>query len=75
MEDSREMLIDWLAAGLDPEKCVVFRQSDIKEHAELYLLLGMFTPVSWLLRNPTFKEQLLELYKKKYKGQENSIKN
>jgi tryptophanyl-tRNA synthetase len=74
MEDSREMLIDWLAAGLDPEKCVIFRQSDIKEHAELYLLLGMFTPVSWLLRNPTFKEQLLELYKKKYKGQEDNIK-
>ncbi|MCG2725398.1 MAG: tryptophan--tRNA ligase [Elusimicrobia bacterium] len=73
-EDSKDMLIDWLAAGLDPEKCVIFRQSDIKEHAELYLLLGMVAPISWLLRNPTFKEQLLELYKKKYKGQEGNIK-
>jgi len=74
IEDSKEMLIDWLAAGLNPEKCVIFRQSDIKEHAELYLLLGMVTPVSWLLRNPTFKEVLFELYKKKYKGQETNIK-
>ena len=63
------MVADWLAAGLDPAKCVIFRQSDIREHAELYLLLGMITPVSWLLRNPTFKEQLVELYKQKYKGQ------
>ena len=73
-EYSREILIDWLAAGLDPDKCVIFRQSDIKEHAELALLLGMVTPVSWLLRNPTFKEQLLELHQKKYKGQEDNIK-
>lgn len=74
VKDSKEMLIDWLVAGLDPEKCVIFRQSDIKEHAELYLLLGMFTPVSWLLRNPTFKEQLLELHNQKYKGQEDKVK-
>jgi tryptophanyl-tRNA synthetase len=67
--NTRLMVEDWLAAGLDPAKCVIFRQSDIKEHAELYLLLGMITPVSWLLRNPTFKEQLVELYKQKYKGQ------
>ncbi len=70
----KEILIDWLAAGLDPEKCIIFKQSDIKEHAELALLLGMATPVSWLLRNPTFKEQLLELHRKKYKGQEDNIK-
>ena len=73
-EYSKDILIDWLVAGLDPKKCVIFRQSDIKEHAELALLLGMFTPVSWLLRNPTFKEQLLELHQKKYKGQEDNIK-
>jgi len=72
--NTRLMVQDWLAAGLDPAKCVIFRQSDIKEHAELYLLLGMITPVSWLLRNPTFKEQLLELHKQKYKGQEDKMK-
>ncbi|MEW6041753.1 MAG: tryptophan--tRNA ligase [Elusimicrobiota bacterium] len=73
-ENSRLMVIDWLACGMDPQKCVIFRQSDIKEHAELYLLLGMVTPISWLLRNPTFKEQLMELYEQKYKGQEDKIK-
>ncbi|MBU2575389.1 MAG: tryptophan--tRNA ligase [Elusimicrobia bacterium] len=71
---TREIVLDWLAAGLDPARCVMFRQSDIKSHAELSLLLGMITPVSWLLRNPTFKEQLQELYKQKYKGQEDKMK-
>ena len=65
----KDMVIDWLALGLDPEKCCIFKQSDVKEHAELALLLGMITPVSWLLRNPTYKEQLLELYRQKYAGQ------
>ncbi|MEW5784881.1 MAG: tryptophan--tRNA ligase [Bacillota bacterium] len=60
-EHSREMLIDWLSAGLDPERSVIFRQSDIAEHAELFLLLGMITPIAWLERCPTFKEQLREL--------------
>ena len=73
-ENARLMAADWLAAGLDPAKCVIFRQSDIKAHAELFMLLGMLTPVSWLLRNPTFKEQLQELYKQKYKGQEDKMK-
>ena len=73
--NTRLMVQDWLAAGLDPARCVIFRQSDIKAHAELYLLLGMITPVSWLLRNPTFKEQLLELHKQKYKGQEDKMKS
>ena len=49
-----EMVKDWVAAGLDPEKCVIFRQSAVKEHAELSLLLSMITPVSWLERNPTY---------------------
>lgn len=53
----REMVKDWVGAGLDPEKCVIFRQSQVKEHAELCLLLSMITPVSWLERNPTYKEQ------------------
>lgn len=52
-----EMVKDWVAAGLNPEKCVIFRQSSIKQHAELSLLLSMITPVSWLERNPTYKEQ------------------
>ena len=59
--NSREMLIDWLSAGLDPRRAVLFRQSRVKEHAELFLLLGMITPLSWLERCPTFKEQLREL--------------
>lgn len=53
----REMLVDWVSLGLDPGKCTIFLQSDVREHAELYLLLGMITPVSWLLRNPSYKDQ------------------
>lgn len=55
--NTKEMVKDWIGAGLDPEKCVIFRQSDLKEHAELSLLLSMLTPVSWVERNPTYKEQ------------------
>ncbi len=61
MEGTEAMVAEWLSVGLDPEKCTIFRQSDIKEHAELHLLLSMLTPVSWLERNPTYKEQLREL--------------
>lgn len=68
-------VVDWLSAGVDPEKAVIFRQSDVSEHAELHLILSMITPLSWLLRNPTFKEQLLELYTRKYKGQEDKMKD
>lgn len=53
-----EMAVDWLSAGLDPEKNVVFVQSHVKEHAELALLLGMTTPLSWLERVPTYKDKL-----------------
>lgn len=56
-----EMVLDWMAAGLDPERCVIFRQSDLLEHAELALLFGMITPVPWLERNPTYKEQREQL--------------
>jgi tryptophanyl-tRNA synthetase len=56
-----EMVIDWLSVGLDPTRCVIFRQSEIKEHAELHLLLSMIVPVPWLERNPTYKEQIKEL--------------
>ncbi|MFP6662989.1 MAG: tryptophan--tRNA ligase [Deltaproteobacteria bacterium] len=60
-EFAEEMVLDWLAAGLDPERCVIFRQSDVLEHAELALLLGMLTPVPWLERNPTYKDQKAQL--------------
>ncbi|MCX7709588.1 MAG: tryptophan--tRNA ligase [Clostridia bacterium] len=56
-----EMIIDWLSAGLDPEKCKIFIQSHIKEHAELHLLFSMSTPLSWLLRCPTYKDQLNQM--------------
>ncbi|MGH7804099.1 MAG: tryptophan--tRNA ligase [Candidatus Binatia bacterium] len=60
-ESSREMVADWLAVGLDPKKATIFRQSAIPEHAELHLLFSMITPVPWLIRNPTIKEQAREL--------------
>jgi tryptophanyl-tRNA synthetase len=56
-----EMVMDWLAVGLDPQRSTIFVQSAIPEHAELYLIFGMFTPVPWLERNPTYKEQMQEL--------------
>lgn len=55
---------DWIASGLDPEKCVIFQQSMIKEHAELYLYFSMITPLGWLERNPTYKEVRGELVQK-----------
>lgn len=58
------LLVDWLAAGLDPEKCTFFLQSSIKEHAELHLLFSMNLPLSWLYRCPTYKDQLSQLKEK-----------
>ena len=52
-----EMVIDWLAAGLDPNQCTIFLQSRLPEHAELFTLLAMGTPISWLERVPTYKDQ------------------
>lgn len=57
-ENVEEMMCDWLAIGLSPEKCTLFLQSWVKPHAELHLLLSMITPLGWLERNPTYKEQL-----------------
>lgn len=57
----REMLLDWLSAGLDPERSTIFVQSHVKEHAELHLLFSMFTPLSWLERVPTYKDQIQQL--------------
>ena len=51
------LVSDWLAAGIDPEKAVIFLQSDVPEHSELSTILSMYTPVSWLTRNPTYKEK------------------
>jgi len=52
----REMFVDFIAAGIDPEKATLFVQSQVKQHAELFLLLGMITPLGWLERSPTYKE-------------------
>jgi len=60
----KEIMLDWLSAGLTPEKSTLFVQSLVKEHAELYLLLSMITPVPWLERNPTYKELIGELKNK-----------
>ncbi len=63
-ENTYQMVTDWLAAGLDPQKSVIFRQSDVLEHAELHLLFSMFTPLSWLERCPTYKDQIEQLREK-----------
>jgi len=55
------MILDWLAVGLDPNKSAIFIQSRVKEHAELHLLLSMITPLSWLERVPTYKSQIYQL--------------
>jgi len=60
-EWSVEIVLDWLAAGLDPERSVLFLQSQLLEHAELSLIFSMLTPVSWLERNPTYKDLKQEL--------------
>jgi len=58
---TREVMIDFLSCGLDPARSVLFRQSDLPEHAELHLILSAYTPISWLERNPTYKEQMEQL--------------
>jgi tryptophanyl-tRNA synthetase len=60
-DNSREMILDWLGAGLDPDRSVLFVQSAIKEHAELYLVACMLISLGRLERNPTFKEQVRDL--------------
>ncbi len=63
-ENSLQITIDYLAAGLDPQKSVIFLQSEVPEHAELHLLLSMVTPLGWLERIPTYKEQLENIQNK-----------
>jgi tryptophanyl-tRNA synthetase len=58
---TREMTIDWLACGLDPEKSILFIQSHVPEHLELQMIFSCLTPLGWLERNPTYKEQLREI--------------
>lgn len=63
-ENCREVMLDWLAVGLDPDKSTIFIQSHVPEHAELSLALGMITPLGWLQRNPTYKEQIINIQNK-----------
>ena len=56
-----DMVVDWIAAGLDPERCTIFIQSRLPEHAELFTLLAMGTPLGWLERVPTYKDQIEKL--------------
>ncbi len=60
-ERTRRMVADWIAAGIDPKRSVLFRQSDVPEHLELYMILSILTPLGWVERVPTYKEQLREL--------------
>ena len=62
--NSIEVATDWLAAGLDPERCVLFVQSHVPQHAELHLLFSMITPLGWLERVPSYKEQQVQLAEK-----------
>ncbi|MGH8686696.1 MAG: tryptophan--tRNA ligase [Burkholderiales bacterium] len=60
-QNAWEMVVDWLAAGVDPSQAILFVQSHIQEHAELHLLLSMMTPLGWLERVPTYKDQMEKL--------------
>lgn len=60
-ENVIEVMLDYLASGLDPDRCTIFIQSEVPEHAQLALLLSMITPLGWLERNPTYKDQMREL--------------
>jgi tryptophanyl-tRNA synthetase len=63
-QNTIEMVIDWIAAGLDPERSTIFIQSMVPDHAELHLLLSMITPLGWLERVPTYKEQIQQIENK-----------
>ena len=60
-EWSRQMVMDWIAAGVDPAKHTVFLQSDVRQHLELYMVLSIIAPLGWVERVPTYKEQLREV--------------
>ncbi|MBI5079036.1 tryptophan--tRNA ligase [Candidatus Saganbacteria bacterium] len=63
-EDIKQAALDLLSAGVDPQRCVLFKQSDVPEHAELHLMLSMITPLPWLERVPTYKSKIEELKEK-----------
>jgi tryptophanyl-tRNA synthetase len=63
-KNTTDLLLDWLSVGVDPDKAILFVQSHVHEHAELFLILSMFTSTGWLERNPTYKEQKEELGEK-----------
>jgi len=63
-QNSLKILLDWLSVGLNPEKSCLFVQSHVPQHAELALALGMITPLGWLTRNPTYKDQINNLQNK-----------
>jgi tryptophanyl-tRNA synthetase len=63
-QNTIEMVIDWIAAGLDPQRSTIFIQSMVPDHAELHLLLSMITPLGWLERVPTYKEQMQQIENK-----------
>jgi tryptophanyl-tRNA synthetase len=63
-EDVTEVVVDYLAAGLDPARCTIFIQSEVPAHCELAILLQMMTPMGWLERNPTYKDQVIALKEK-----------
>jgi len=63
-ENTLEMVADWLTAGLDPSKCVIAKQSAVAAHSELFLILSMITPLGWLYRVPTYKEQIEQITNK-----------
>ena len=62
--NTTEITLDFLSAGLDPGRCVIFKQSDVPAHSELFLLFSMFTPLGWLERVPTYKDQQEQLREK-----------
>jgi tryptophanyl-tRNA synthetase len=64
MESGWDMVVDWLAAGIDPNQAILFIQSQVPDHAELHLLLSMITPLGWLERVPTYKDQQEKLAEK-----------
>ncbi|MDR0956274.1 MAG: tryptophan--tRNA ligase [Endomicrobium sp.] len=65
-ENTLEMIADWITAGINPHKVIIFRQSKVPQHTELFLILSMITPLSWLQRCSTYKEQIKEIKNKDF---------
>jgi tryptophanyl-tRNA synthetase len=63
-KNALEMVADWITAGIEPDKAVIFKQSKVPQHSELFLILSMITPLRWLDRCPTYKEQIKEIKNK-----------